>query len=139
METPGAPAVVPDGFFGLEYSVGGRKTYRFIALELDRGTMPVTRSGSGQTSYFGKLSAYRNVIARQAHKFHLGISSMLVLTLTTSKGRAEQMMKSLGGDAGTNAVFLFRALDGASLSDPALELLTSPWMRAELHSLQIDQ
>ena len=58
--------VVPDGFFGFEYSAGGRCAYRFFALELDRGTMPVMRSGSGQTSYFGKLSAYRDIISRQS-------------------------------------------------------------------------
>ena len=64
---------------------------------------------------------------------------MLVLTLTTSTCRMEKMMRSLGSDASANAMFLFRAIDAARLVTPAPELLTDPWMRADLPSLQIDQ
>jgi len=35
--------VVPDGLFGLEYDAGDGKSYRFFALEADRGRMPHRR------------------------------------------------------------------------------------------------
>jgi hypothetical protein len=41
--------IVPDGLFGLEYTIGEKKSYRFFALEADRATMPVARSAVGQT------------------------------------------------------------------------------------------
>jgi len=84
---PSGGYLVPDGMFGFEYDLGEKKAYRFFALEADRGTMPLVRSDRNQTSLFGKLAAYREIIARQVHKTHLGISTLFVLTITTSQER----------------------------------------------------
>ena len=75
---------MPDGLFGIEYGSGGTKAYRFFALEADRGTMPVVRSGAGQTSYLAKLASYQKIIGSRTFKTHLGLPNLLVLTLTTS-------------------------------------------------------
>ncbi len=39
---------MPDGVFGLEYRSSGAPLYRFFALEIDRGTMPIARAKPGQ-------------------------------------------------------------------------------------------
>ena len=134
---PSGGYLVPDGLFGIEYTSGSTKTYRFFALEADRGTMPVVRSNPKQTSYLGKLTAYREIIERQAHKAHWGIPNLLVLTLTNSKARMVEMMRHLAGQRGNSAAFLFKAVAGGELLRPMPALLTEPWERAGLPPLRI--
>ncbi len=131
--------LVPDGLFGIEYHSGGTKTCRFFALEADRGTMPVSRSNPNQTSYLGKVAAYREVIDRQVHKSHVGIPNLLVLTLTTSETRMTEMLKRLDGQAGSHAAFLFKAVRDDAPRQPISTLLIEPWQRAGLPSLHIGE
>ena len=119
--------MVPDAVFGLEYGANGAKKYRFFALEADRGTMPIERSKPGQSSYLGKLEGYSAVLAQQLHKTRWGIPNLLVLTLTTSAARASEIVNRLGT---ANAAFLFKAVDGGTLTSPAPKLLVEPWERA---------
>ena len=125
--------------FGLEYTVDGARKYRFFALEADRGTMPVQRSKPGQTSYLGKIAAYREITKQQVHKAHWGIPNLLVLTITTGEARMQAMMAGLGNDVGGNASFLFKAIAAADLARPANHLLCKSWSRAGLSPLQIDK
>jgi hypothetical protein len=81
---PSGSHLAPDGLFGIAYGPSG--PYRFFALEADRGTMPVSRTSTHQTSYLAKLAAYREIIGRQAHKTHWGIPNLLVLQVRL-KGR----------------------------------------------------
>ncbi len=131
--------VVPDGMFGLEYANGGTKTYRFFALEADRGTMPVARSNPNQTSYLKKVAAYRDIITGQVHKTHWGIPNLLVLTLTTGEARMAEMLERLDRQAGGSAAFLFRAIPGDTQRQPVPQLLTEPWQRAGLRPFRIDE
>jgi hypothetical protein len=131
--------VVPDGLFGIEYAANGTKAYRFFALEADRGTMPVARSKPNQTSYLGKIAAYREVVASQGHKTQWGLPNLLVLTVTTSGVRVADIVSALECQVGSNAAFLFKAVDGSRLSVPAARLLLDPWTRSGLPSLQIDR
>ena len=102
--------------------------------------MPVSRSNERQTSFLGKIVAYRVLIARELHKTHLGVSKLLVLTLTTSQARmAEIMARMTEHPEGDTAAFLFKAMEAQSLARPASELLTDPWQRAGLSPLQIDR
>jgi hypothetical protein len=137
--TASSLAVAPDGMFGIEYDVDGGKAYRFFALEADRGTMPVIRSNEKQTSYLGKLAAYREIVSTRAYKTHLGIPNLLVLTVTTSKTRATDIIARLAGQPVVNAPFLIKAMDSASLTAPAMQLVLDPWDRAGLPSLRIDE
>jgi hypothetical protein len=129
-------AVIPDGIFGLEYRTGNRKAYRFFALELDRGTMPIVRTNERQTSLVGKLTAYRTAIARGAHRAHLGIPNLLVLTVTTD---APRLRAALGkfGEAGSQPAFLFAAVEPDRLNRPVANLLLEPWERPGLPPLAI--
>jgi len=134
---PSGGYLVPDGLFGLEYAHGGTKSYRFFALEADRGTMPVVRTNPNQTSYLGKIEAYREIIAQRVHKTHLGLPNLLVLTLTTGEARMADIIGRLGDQAGDHPVFLFKAVDASSLTTPAPQLLLEPWQRAGCPPLRI--
>lgn len=130
--------IVPDGFFGLEYCLGkGQKAYRFFALEVDRGTMPIIRSEKNQTSLVGKLSAYCDFIADAGHKHHLGVPNLLVLTITTAEQRVNEVLRDLAA-RGDNAVLLFKAIPPRTLVTPSSRLLCEAWARPNLEPLPID-
>ena len=135
---PSGGYLVPDGLFGIEYGSGGAKSYRFFALEADRGTMPVTRSGAGQTSYLAKLASYQKIIGGGIFKSHLGLPNLLVLTLTTSAPRMLEIVRRFEEHCGERAAFLFKSIDAAELKLPALQLWSEPWARAGLPTLRID-
>jgi hypothetical protein len=137
LPVPSGGYLVPDGLFGIEYRSAAAKTYRFFALEADRGTMPISRSNLGQTSYIEKLTAYRGLIERGAHKTHVGIPNLLVLTLTTSERRCKEIMLRLSGQPHNSAAFLFMAVSGHAFLRPLPMLLTKPWERAGFPPLQI--
>jgi hypothetical protein len=101
---PSGGYLVPDGLFGIEYESGGTKAYRFFALEVDRGTMPIARLNPNQTSYLGKIGSYREIIVRQVHKTYLGLPNLLVLTLTTSQRRMTDIIGRLQREQGDNAI-----------------------------------
>lgn len=127
LPVPSGGYVVPDGVFGIEYRDSEAKTYRFFALEADRGTMPIMRSDPQQSSYLGKLAAYDEIIANQVQKTHWGITRLLVLTLTTSEARASCIAATLGTG---NTAFLFKGTEANALTKPLPTLLTEPWARA---------
>ncbi len=130
-------SVVPDGLFGLEYRTHGRKNYRFLALEADRGTMPIARSDTSRTSFLGKLTLYRDLIAGHAHKRHLGVSTFLVLTVTANEARRAEMVRKLGERA-DSPLFLFKAVGDRAFLAPFPGLLGEPWTRTGFSPLRID-
>ena len=130
--------IVPDGLFGLEYCREGKKSYRFFALEADRGTMPIMRSKANQTSYLGKIVAYREIIARAVYKSHLGVPNLLVLTITSGEPRLNEMLSRLHGENASGAAFLFTAVSAHDLTTPRLCFLNELWKRADLPPLRID-
>lgn len=129
-------SVVPDAVFGLEYGAFDPKTYRFFALEADRGTMPIERSSPDQTSYLGKLAGYGEVLAREAHRAHWRIPNLLVLTLTTGEARKSAIVAKLGEGS---AAFLFKAVRAETLASPLAALLSEPWERAGHLPLRIGE
>ncbi|MDE1945384.1 MAG: replication-relaxation family protein [Patescibacteria group bacterium] len=138
VQVPGLPeaiSVAPDAVFGIEYQSTDRKLYRFFALEADRGTMPIVRSHGRQTSYLGKIAAYREVLARQVHKAQLGLPNLLVLTVTTSALRKSEIIRRIEGQSDVSAGFLFKAVDDTVA--PAPQLFCEPWARAGHHALCI--
>ena len=127
--------VVPDGIFGLEYASEGRKAYRFFALEADRATMPVQRSNSGQTSYFDKMTAYRDLISRQMYRAYLGVPNFMPLTVTLSNAHLEHIQTAFRTKLGKSTIFLFKAVE--ELYVPEMSLLTTPWERVGYDPLSI--
>jgi hypothetical protein len=130
--------VIPDGLFGLEYRACGIRSYRFFALEADRGTMPISRADSSQTSYLAKLIGYREIIDRRLHKEHWGISSLFVLTVTTGPERLGRMLSGCA-ELGSSPLFLFKALEPKALISPRFGLLLESWERADLPALSISE
>ena len=131
-------AVIPDGLFGLEYKTDRGKAYRFFALEMDRGTMPISRTDGTKTSYIAKLAGYREIIERRLHKQHWGISSLFVLTVTTNRERLAGMLRAYS-ERGVSPTFLFKAVEPKTLTVPKPQLLSEPWERAGLSALSISE
>lgn len=128
----GTDFVVPDALFGLEYTVDGKKSYRFFVLEADRMTMPVIRIARDRTSYLGKLMAYRELLASEAHKSHLGLPNLLVLTVTTSERHKESIISALSEATGGSTAFLFKSVEcdaSVTLTRADSTILTAPWER----------
>jgi hypothetical protein len=140
---PASPqtSVVPDGLFGLEYRNNGKSAYRFFALEADRGTMPIARSNTAQTSYLAKLAIYREVIERKVHRTHLGVPNLLVLSVTTSADHLTKIMQAFEKQYASHAGFLFKSVgpESRSLSVPSRDLLETPWDRPGFEPLAIYQ
>lgn len=137
--------LVPDAIFGIEYSSGGRKTYRFFALEADRNTEPVVRANLLQTSYLRKMLQYRAVVAQRTYLTRFGLPNLLVLTVTTNEQHLRNIMELAGTLAGgtSSPSFLFKtmpsldSLEKAPLPTPGI--LTAPWQRAGHPDFRIDQ
>ena len=84
--------VVPDLAFGLKFADGSRRCFM---VEIDRGTMPVTRSNLMQTSFEKKMRAYLSAHAVRQHERQFGWKTFRVLTVTTDETRVQTMMESL--------------------------------------------
>jgi hypothetical protein len=84
--------VVPDLAFGLSFPDGSR--HHFL-VEIDRGTMPVTRADFRQTSFQKKMRAYLTAHAAKQHERQFGWKTFRVLTVTTDKNRLRSMTEAL--------------------------------------------
>ena len=134
--TTGAKAIIPDGIFGIEYRSGMHKAYRFFALEVDRGTMPVVRAKGAMSSIAAKLSSYSHFIATGGPRSVLGIPNLFVLTVVPN---AERTANAIAAAAGSKCApwFLFKAVDEKTLQRPLASLVTEAWERGGLPSLAI--
>lgn len=84
--------IVPDLVFGLMFADGSRRCFM---VEIDRGTMPVTRSDIRQTSYERKMRSYLTAHAARQHERHFGWKTFRVLTVTTDEARLRSMREAL--------------------------------------------
>jgi hypothetical protein len=102
----GVSSVVADGLFGLVFP---DETASYFLLEIDRGSMPLTRSRFDQTSIKRKLAIYWEGWKQGRPAEHFGIKQVRVLTVTDSAERADRMVQlvfDLTGGRGSN-FFLF--------------------------------
>lgn len=105
-------AIVPDALFGLHYidrPEGKNKAY--FMVEIDRGTMPITRRDISQTSFARKLHSYADTYERKLHTEQFGIKNFRVLTLTTSTERIGTMRTAFKNEVAQSApagMFLFK-------------------------------
>ena len=139
-------SLVPDALFGIEYTVTGKRFYRFFIVEADRAHEPVRRADLTETSYLRKVLQYREVIGNDLYRNHFGMkSAMLALTVTTNVRHMRNIMAMVGEAAGPAGCpyMLFTAApdfgDRLRVPDPSYVLLTEPWQRAGLPELRIDQ
>ena len=84
--------LVPDFVFGL--TLANRSRRQFL-VEIDRGTMPVSRSDFLQTSFEQKMRAYLTAHAGKQHERQFGWKTFRVLTVTTDHHRMQSMMETL--------------------------------------------
>ena len=84
--------IVPDLVFGIEFRDGSRRCFM---VEIDRGTMPITRSDISQSSFGRKMSGYLTAYAARQHEQQFGWKAFRVLTVTTDQNRLASMMKAL--------------------------------------------
>src|SRR5262249_1002761 len=82
--------VVPDFVFGIGFPDGSR---RCLTVEIDRGTMPISRSDLGQTSFERKMLGYLASYADRLHERQFGWKTFRVLTVTTDHHRLRSMLE----------------------------------------------
>lgn len=85
-------SVVPDGLFGLQFS---DDTAAYFLLELDRGTIPIVRSGPDHRSIRRKLKTYFDGWCADRHVRQFGVKQVRVLTVTSSRERVHNMVKAV--------------------------------------------
>jgi DNA-binding transcriptional ArsR family regulator len=86
-------SVVPDGLFGLAFPNG---TAAYFVLEVDRGTIPITRTDSQGTLAWRKNIAYKLATYYEGwkagrHEKQFGIKQVRVAMVTTSADRVRNM------------------------------------------------
>lgn len=113
----GVSSVVPDGLFGLSFP---DDTASYFLLEVDRGSMPVTRSRFDRSSFSRKLTVYWEVWKAGRHVQHLGLKQLRVLTVTDTRKRLEHMLdvvREITGGKGSG-FFLFATFDELNADSP---------------------
>jgi protein involved in plasmid replication-relaxation len=111
--------VVPDLVFGLRFNDGSRRCFM---VEIDRGTMPITRSDINQTSFERKMRVYLAAHATGQHQRQFGWKAFRVLAVLPDRSRLETMIETARSlcvlrNAGS-ALFLFATADKLRGSDP---------------------
>ena len=111
--------VVPDLVFGLELADGSRRNFM---VEIDRGTMPVSRSDPGQTSFQRKMRVYLAAHAGKVHERQFGWKNFRVLALTTDRRRMQSIKEAMRQlrvpHSPGRSLFFFGILDDLRASDP---------------------
>jgi len=111
--------VVPDIVFGLELPDSSRRNFM---VEIDRGTMPVTRSDRDQTSFERKMRVYLAAHAAKQHERQFGWKNFRVLTITTDRQRVQSIREALRElrvpRSPGAALFLFSTFDVLRAGDP---------------------
>jgi hypothetical protein len=111
--------VVPDIVFGLELPNGSR---RYFMVEIDRGTMPISRADFAQTSIERKMRAYLIAHAAKQHERQFDWKNFRVLTVTTDQQRMQSMKEALQclrvPRSSGASLFLFSTFDDLRAGNP---------------------
>jgi len=85
-------SVIPDGMFGLRFA---DDTGTFFLLEIDRGTIPIARSGASHRSITRKLTAYIEGWRAGRPLKQFGLKNLRVMFVTSSQARMEHMLNAV--------------------------------------------
>ena len=88
-------SIVPDFVFGFRNTETGKE--KFFFLEIDNGTMPISRKDVTQTSFMRKVHSYIDTVEQDIAKRRFGIAGFQVLTVTTSEKRIVSIQKAIAG------------------------------------------
>jgi hypothetical protein len=124
--------IVPDLVFGIQFPDGSRRCFM---VEIDRGTMPVTRSDVPQTSYERKMRGYLSAYAVRQHEHQFGWKAFRVLTVTTDRNRLGSIVSALRSlsipQSPGPGLFWFGLRDELSRTDPIAHLWSDGGSRAQ--------
>jgi hypothetical protein len=84
--------IVPDLVFGIGFP---DSTRRCFMVEIDRGTMPITRTNMSQSSFERKMRGYLSAHAAKQHEQQFGWKAFRVLTVTTDQQRLGSIVDAL--------------------------------------------
>jgi hypothetical protein len=111
--------VIPDLIIGLGFPDGSRRCYM---VEIDRGTMPISRSDLTHTSFERKMWGYCSAHAVRQHEHQFAWKTFRVLTVTTDRDRVASIMAVLRQTQLPQipglALFLFAVRDDLRSRDP---------------------
>ncbi|HEV2878454.1 MAG TPA: replication-relaxation family protein [Candidatus Eremiobacteraceae bacterium] len=111
--------VVPDLVFGFRFADGSRRCFM---VEIDRGTMPITRTDINQTSFERKLRVYLAAHSTGQHQRQFGWKTFRVLTVTSDQRRLSSLIdaaKGLWPYRGLgSSLFLFASVNELLTADP---------------------
>ncbi len=117
--------IVPDLVFGLRLADGSRRNFM---VEIDRGTMPITRANLSQTSIVRKMQSYLSAHAAKQHERQFGWKSFRVLVVTSDPHRMQSMKEALRRlhlpRSSDPALFFFATLEALRATDPLLHTWT---------------
>lgn len=123
--------LIPDQLFALDY--GG--SYRAFALEVDRGTEPIT-SAAARKSLRSSVEMYAEVIGQRLHRRHYGLkTNLLVLWVFESETRKRaflELVRDIGGPLAQ--LTLCKVVPAAAGST----IYGSGWCRADGTTVQLD-
>lgn len=112
-------SIVPDFVFGIRNTETGKE--KFFFLEVDNGTMPVSRKDVTQTSFMRKVHSYIDTLDQDIAKRRFGIAGFQVLTVTTSEKRIASIQKAIAQISGRKFsanTFLFKSKDSRQAALP---------------------
>jgi DNA-binding Lrp family transcriptional regulator len=116
--------LVPDLAFGLRFSDGSRRCFM---VEIDRGTMPVSRGDITQSSFQRKMRTYLTAHDNKQHETRFGWKTFRVLTVTTDEHRLRSMTEAARNLSHARSpgpqLFFFTTRDNRVTNNP----LTQSW------------
>jgi DNA-binding Lrp family transcriptional regulator len=116
--------VVPDLVFGLKFADGSRRCFM---VEIDRGTMPITRADINQTSFERKMRVYLAAHAAGQHQRQFGWKTFRVLTLTSDKHRMTSMLDCAQSLSTTRAPGPLLFFFSTSADEANTDLIARSW------------
>lgn len=120
--------LVPDIAFAIDLNKGASRNF---VVEIDRGTMPITRADFSQTSIERKLRSYLAAYLSRLFERKFGWNSFRVLFATSDDNRVRSMIEALRSiqppSAAGSSLFLFASGDALRATDP----LTANWRNVD--------
>ena len=131
-------SVVPDGLFGLAFADG---TAAYFILEIDRGTIPLTRTDVQGTPAWRKNIAYKLATYYEGwkagrHKQQLGVKQVRVAMVTTSPERVKNMIAAVDEITEGKGTNFFAFVDRARLlvSNP----ISATWITGKGKAVRLE-
>lgn len=123
--------IVPDGAFALQ---PGEGPPAFFVLEVDLGTMPVTRSRTGQSSFERKIRLYKETRRQGTLWSRFGIPAFRVLIVAESRQRLATIRRATASlfKRGESEMFLFALAQDVMLGNSLAAWVTCGGMKREL-------